>query len=83
MSAAAALLAQAKADFDSKPHRYKLTFLLMALTNGRNVHSFGVLNVRVGFDEPITPDDEERWLSGARQILSDQSVFALGFSKYE
>ncbi len=83
MSAATALLEKAKADFDTKPHRYKLIFLRIVLTNGGSIIAFNLLDVLVGYDQPITPANEEEWLAQARLILRDESVYSLGFSKYE
>ena len=81
---AAALLKEPQPGFDSKPHRYKLTFLVLGLTNGGSLRTFDVLNVRIGLDEPITQEVEDEWLRKTNLAVDGtQSVHPLGFSKYE
>lgn len=79
---AAALEKSPDDDVETKPHRYRITFLWAVMTNSGAFLRFQIIHKEVGYDEPITPDVVESELLKERGRIGAKDVNVLAWSKY-
>ena len=80
---AAALKRKTDEDFQTKPHRYRMTFLWAVHTNGGTFPVFQIIQKDVGYDEPISPGMVEDELLMERGRAGTKDVIVLAWSKYD